>query len=138
MEDGFTFAIPAQWSYLPVTEEMDAQNIFLTGFDFNDSIMVTAFMYQLEEGLTLTDHMGKISSSEEYGSMEVITNEKGAEVLVYEYKDGTIKGYEFLLDNGYIVHFMYGFVNLDKPIMEHPGMEAMVNDAVNSLCYTEK
>ena len=138
MEDGFTFAVPALWSYMPVTEEMDAQNMFLVGFQYTDGLMMSGFMYAMEEGKTLTEHAEEIKAEGSYSRMEVVTNAKGHEVLRYEYEDGTLAGYEFLLDNGYVVNFMFGYLDRSKPVMEYPGMEAMLDGAVDSLGYAEK
>lgn len=138
MEDGFTFTVPALWSYMPITEEMDAQNMFIIGFNYTDSLMVSGFMYRLEEGKTLAQHAEEIASEGTYSRMEVVTNEKGYEVLRFEYEDGTLAGYEFLLENGYVVNFMYGYVDRSKPIMEYPGMDVMMEAAINTLGYAEK
>ena len=138
MEDGFTFAVPALWSYLPVTEEMDAQNMFLVGFHYTDGLMMSGFMYAMEEDKTLSQHAEELKAQGGYSRMEVVANEKGYEVLCFEYEDGTLAGYEFLLENGYVVNFMFGYLDRSKPIMEYPGMDVMMEQAVNSLCYTEK
>ncbi|MBE5779766.1 MAG: hypothetical protein E7331_10625 [Clostridiales bacterium] len=139
MNDGFTFAVPANWVYRNISDqERQQDHLFLVAFGTEEDLMLICTMEPVQTGVTLAARRDQMLSQTGFCQVEIIINEKGAEVLLFRHEDGMLGGYEFLLNDNTLITFLYGCISDGRPLSDNPFSRNVLDQGANSLCFLEK
>lgn len=137
MEDGLEFAIPNDWEYTEITEELAAQGIAVQAIDATNNRLFMLIMAQQEsyvEVAALAESMAADTAS--YANAAAVTNEYGMEVVLFESADNTVAGFTFIDTEG--MQYIFSYAHADASVItEDADLAALVSEVINTIGYVE-
>ncbi|MBE5779793.1 MAG: hypothetical protein E7331_10760 [Clostridiales bacterium] len=137
MDDGFTFAVPSNWEYMELDEEMIEEGVILIACDVENDLMMTAFLEPLDMEVTAQEFADQMVQDEEFGFAQVYTNAHGQELILYEYTDHTVVGFFVLQDDGFLAAFNYSRITDDISVADNTLLQQMLMETIENVYYVK-
>jgi len=137
MESGLEFAVPSDWEYAEITEELAEQGIAVQAADAANNRVFMLIIAQQEaavDAASLAEMMA--ADTENYANAAAVTNQYEMEVVLFESADNTVAGFTFIDVDGLQHVFNYGHAD-GSVITEDTDLAALVSEVVNTIGYVE-
>ncbi len=135
MQDGLEFAVPSDWEYTEITEELAAAGIAIQAMDVaNNRLFMLTLAQQAEviEATVLADAMAADTAN--YAAAAYVENQYGMGVVLFESADNCVAGFTFIDETG--MQYIFSYAHADaSPITEDTDLSALVSEVVNTIGY---
>ena len=131
--DDLVFALPADWTEMPLTEQEQAEGNLAMLTDEATGHVLLVMASEIEAGFTNAQLAETLGQDGEYAA-RLLTNAQGQELVQFLTADQSIGGYALMSEDGWMYIFYFSGKDL---LTEDAALTQLVSDCMDRICFAE-